>query len=283
MSEYKYTNTGTNSSPQKMLRVLAIDIGYKNFALSIDDIDRGILEELREEYAQLEPRYQKRVKSPTNPYIDDILKKLYLASKQVYMEVCDFEGSAKEKSLSIQTRKNLITYLDEHRSLWEECDDILVEQQYVKAGGSRFQANFRAVRLGEITLGWFLANYPDKRIVFFGSENKTQILGAPYSVKTKPQRKAWSCEKAKEIFTLCKETEVLQLYDLIDEYKGKRKMDPTKARALIESGKTPIRTSTPYIVKLAVDYLVTRQKMDDISDCKTMGKAYVFRVYVGMF
>ncbi len=228
------------------------DIGTKNHAYYVERTIAEVFLRLERKYHSLPKPLQKRVKSTNNKQIDDILHDLYLSGERVAMGVHDIR-SIREKNavLDNETRLNLFTHLDSLRELWTRCHIIVIEQQYFstftgkgkKAPGASGGANINAIKVAEATLAWFLINYPEKEIISFGAQYKTQILGAPAGL-SKPQRKKWSEAKAKDILEERKDEDGLE-----QMRKGKR----------------------------------GGQKQDDVADCITMCQAYKFRHLVGNF
>lgn len=104
--------------------------------------------------------------------------------------------------------------------------------------------NVTAIKVQEALNSWLLINISDANVILFPAAFKTQMLGAPDKL-AKPQRKKWSIEKAKEIFTLRGDKETLQEYE-------------------------DIKTSR-------------KQKLCDISDCVIECQAFKLKYFVGNF
>lgn len=212
----------------KVLYITSIDVGIKNFAHYTERASTKSLVRLNNMYKTLPSKSKRRVKGKMNDDIDNILKKMYKTSKSVNIETHDFCPEEKNPNLTNEIRKSLISYLDDRKNIWKKSHVILIEQQYFSTftpKGRRnksSEANVKAIKMGEDTLMWFLINYPDKEIVYFGSMFKTQILGAPDSL-SKSQRKKWSVDKTKEIGEL-REDQVIEVY-FLDCKKKKRKAD----------------------------------------------------------
>ena len=118
----------------------------------------------------------------------------------------------KSKEIDINTRKNLILHLNEHKNLWDCCSVILIEQQYTR----RSSSNITALKIAEDVIIWFLIEYPETEIISFSPKHKTSyLLGAPKKM-TYHQRKKWSVSKALSLFNE-------KGYDvgLINQYKKK--------------------------------------------------------------
>ena len=233
--------------------IATFDIGTKNHAYYVERTIAEVFFRLEKAYLSLPKAVQGKVKLRDNKAVAKILNDLYLSGERVSMGVHDIR-SIREKNavLDNATRLNLFTHLDSLRSLWDKCTFIVIEQQYfstfLSKGGKRNPgasggANVNAIKVAEATLNWFLMNYPGKEIVSFGSQYKTQMLGAPDKL-TKPQRKKWSEQKAREIFEMRGDEEAL-----LQMQTGKR----------------------------------NKQKQDDVADCVTMMQAYKYRCILGNF
>ena len=233
------------------MRIASFDIGKKNFAFYVEEMDLDELEDLKKIYKGLDKIHQRRIKGHMNVHIANILDKLFKNGKRIEMGVFDIRHDKTSNDLDLQTRVNMHTLLKKHEHLWDSCQIIVIEQQYfnVQSGGRKSNsaqkgANVDALKLAECCLNWFLDKYyPFKEICYFGAIFKTQMLGAPDSM-TKPQRKKWSILKATEIFTTRNDIEA------IDQMKSSRTFDGKK------------------------------QKSDDVCDCLIMTQAYKYRNFV---
>lgn len=234
-----------------MIKIATFDFGKKNFAFYVEEVSTDNLDKNIKIYKKLPKSLQRKVKGQMNDEIENILNDLYLNSKRIEMGVFDIRDNKESNDLDFQTRINMHTLLESKADVWDECDIIVLEQQYFAMpsgnGGRKthsnkgFGINLDAIKLAECCLNWFLIKYATfKEIVFFGSMYKTETLGAP-SKQTKPQRKKWSIEKAIEILNLRGDNEGLEELKNMKNSLGKK------------------------------------QKMDDIADCITMCQAYKFR------
>lgn len=254
-----------------MVRIACFDIGKKNFAFYTEECDDEVLKKLKTSYSKLPKMKQRKVKGAMTTEILNMQKELFLTSKRLKSDegcpntpggcrvkntfgsntfgVFDLRDDKDSNDLDMQTRVNMQILLKSFSWLWEQCDVIVVEQQYfnITSRGNRGQgsgANVDAIKLAECCVCWFLDNYhPFKEICYFGSMYKTQTLGAPDKL-TKPQRKKWSIEKGTEIFTNRGDLEILEIMSGFKNSKGKK------------------------------------QKLDDIFDCLIMCQAYVFRKFI---
>lgn len=89
---------------------------------------------------------------------------------------------------------NLIDVLDSYKTLWDDCDLFLVEQQMQ----SRHASNIKALKVSQHVLAYFTIAYKEsKKIIEYPSYYKTQVFGAPKM--TKYERKQWSVKKAESL------------------------------------------------------------------------------------
>jgi hypothetical protein len=239
---------------KQYINIAAFDFGKVNFAFYTERISISKIKELSEKYKNLPNKFKRIVKGDMNKYIEEILEELYLDGTRVEdgMGVFDIRQDKESQLLDFETRINMHQLLSKHEHIWDECDIIVLEQQYYSAGksfkkkgnfqtGSGGGVNMDAIKLAECCLNWFLMKYGRfKEITFFGSVYKTETLGAPEKL-TKPQRKKWSITKTLEILEKRGDVKAIELMNGKKNSKGKK------------------------------------QKMDDISDCLTMLQAYKFR------
>ena len=233
-----------------MLRLATFDIGRKNFAHHVEDValeGTNAIFSLETRYASLPRQLRRRVKGDLSPQISELLQLVCASGATVHQDVVDLRADPHFKKLDLPTRNNLFSYLQRLEALWQTCDIFVIEQQYFSTftpkgrRGKKTEANIDAIKLGECCYSWFQIKFPRAEILFYGSQNKTQILGAPGSL-SKYQRKKWAVEKMEEIMKLRGETERI---DRLHRVKKK-----------------------------------ARQKLDDIADCVVMAQAYKFQKMV---
>jgi len=233
-----------------MLRLATFDIGRKNFAHHVEDValeGKDAIFSLEKRYASLPRQLRRRVKGAMTPQISELLRLVCTSGTTVHQDVVDLRANPECKKLDLPTRNNLFTYLNRLFSLWQTCDLFIIEQQYFSTftpkgrRGKKTEANIDAIKLGECCYAWFQIKFPLAEILFYGSQNKTQILGAPNSL-SKYQRKKWAIGKMGELMELRGETKRLE------------RLRQVKKR--------------------------TRQKLDDVADCVVMAQAYKFQKMV---
>jgi hypothetical protein len=200
------------------MKIGIVDVGYRNFALSIEHVPNLAIKELTKQYESLDHKIIER--KPHTPQLKKILNEFHKSCKNILLEVTDMnEGKV---GLQNSTRRNLAKYLESKKSLLKQCSYIAVEQQF-KTGQSM---NFDAVLFGESCYSWLVVNLPHVNVSYTPSRYKTCLLGCPREViitqknglrKVKPiekrDRKKWAVEMAKEIFTLRNDTKSLEYLD----------------------------------------------------------------------
>jgi hypothetical protein len=230
--------------------IASFDVGRKNFAQYVEKVPVKKIRQLRSEYASLPYQERRRVKGYMSKCMEKILNDVTNCGERLEMGVYDLcTTSDPDPPYDMGTRWSLVRHLESFRHIWDQCDVFLIEQQYFstftpkgrKQKGT--EANVKAIKVGEGVLMWFMIHYPDREVLYFGSQFKTQILGAPASL-TKSQRKSWSIKKAKEIFEKRGDADALEQF-----------------RKTKKSG----------------------QKLDDVSDALTQCQAYKFRCLVAEF
>ena len=195
--------------------VASFDIGKKNFAFYIEEIDITEILNL--------PKIDKNKRYNLNGTITDEFKenlnKIYLNGKNILFENLDITKNCQKKSyLELEMFYNMTEMLDLYEDFWKQCDIFLIEQQ-MSFGKNR---NTMALKLGQHCQSYFSIKYGrNVDIIEFPAYNKTNILGAEkiytgkgknkYKTIDKPARKKWSIEKAKDIFTLRNDLESLEI------------------------------------------------------------------------
>lgn len=267
------------------IRIASFDIGKKNFAQYVEDADVESLLLLEKKYDSLPKSLQRRVKGPMNSQILDLLDDVYITGQRIQTGVYDLRDDHESDKLDIRTRINIINHLDKYRELWDTCDIFIIEQQYFKTWNGRSkrsagtEANVDAIKIAEGVLMWFLSEYPFKTVEYFGSQNKTQILGAPWSMK-KDQRKKWAEDKSREIYEMRGDKGMIELFNLADRTYRKRLNTEERMKSYLST--YPKDCSEDCRV-LAERLVRERQKLDDIGDACIQCQAFKFRSMVACF
>lgn len=268
------------------IRVASFDMGYINFAQYVEDFDKEKMRELEFKYKALPSKLQRKVKGVMNPEVADLIEEMILLGSRVSTGVYDFTTESGQ-SLDVPVRRALLDHLNKYKWLWHTCDIFVIEQQYFNtftpkgkkkspsAGGAG--ANVDAIKIGEIVFTWFLEKYPDAIVMYFGSQHKTQILGAPWKM-TKPERKKWSVEKAREMYTLRGDKDMITIFNLADHVKGKRLNTQQK----IDKCLSEYECETEDAKELAIK-IINKQKLDDVADTFTQLQAFKFKTMIACF
>lgn len=199
------------------MRIGMIDIGYRNFAISVEHVPNSAIKELEKEYKKLPKKDRIVERRPHSDKVKMLIKKFNKSCKNVLLELTDLNKGV--KGLQNSTRVNLANYLESRKEILQTCSYIAVEQQF-KTGQAM---NFDAVLFGESCYSWLVINLPDVDISYTPSRYKTCLLGCPREVivtqpnglrGTRPiekrDRKKWSVETAKKIFELRADTKSLE-------------------------------------------------------------------------
>lgn len=203
------------------MRIGMIDIGYRNFALSVEHVPNASIKELTKEYEKL-PKQEKIIeRRPHSDSIKKIITKFNKTCENVLLELTDLNEGV--KGLQNSTRTNLANYLESKKDILKSCSYIAVEQQF-KTGQAM---NFDAVLLGESCYSWLVVNLPNVNISYTPSRYKTCLLGCPREIivtqpnglrSTRPiekkDRKKWAVQVAKKIFELRDDTKSLEYIEV---------------------------------------------------------------------
>lgn len=273
---------------RKTIRICSIDIGRVNFAQYVEDVDVQMILLLEEEYSNLPKKLQRKVKGIMNNNIAKIIDELILSGTRVTTGVYDFTEESNQP-YDNRVRMQLLNHLNAFEDVWNECDIIIIEQQFYSMpktnrrskaqNASAAGANVGALQMGEAVYMYFYQKYGNlKHIVYFPSEYKTHILGAPNGL-TKPQRKVWSTEFAEQSYTLREDQDMINVYALAQDVK--RKQFKTEER--IQSYKDIYECTSEDANILCNKIIREKQKLDDISDAFNQLQAYKFIVMVANF
>ena len=198
--------------------VCSIDIGKKNFALTIEKINTSTLTQIKD----LPDKEKYNPDGTPTSKFKPILDKVYLSGEIVYSKNHDLTKNlaSNDKYLDIEIYHNMTDLLDSlSTEFLDKCSYFVIEQQM--SFGKKH--NTMALKLGQHCQSYFLYKYGRfKTVVEFPSYNKTQVLGAKkietitkttnkikYKPMDKPQRKKWSVIETKELLTLRKDDKTL--------------------------------------------------------------------------
>lgn len=203
------------------MRIASFDIGKCNFAFYIEECN---IDELNKTTNVTKQQRYNVDGSPTDKF-QETLTNVCVNGDTILFKCLDLTVNCKKsKYLDKQIYVNMYNALNEHKSYFDTCDHIVIEQQM--SFGSKH--NTMALKLGQHCYSWFIFTYGGTKPVYeFPAFHKTQVLGAPKQVneKTKrmkamekPQRKKWAVEKA---VTILEERGDMATLDIILE-RGKK-------------------------------------------------------------
>ena len=266
------------------LTVASFDIGYVSFGQYVEDVDITQIKDLEARYDSLPKKEKRRTRGIISDDLQEIINDLLTIGSRVNGGVFDFTEEDNQ-GYDLRVRKNFLKHMEDHRWLWINCDIFVIEQQYYSAGMGRGKgskastgtANMNAIKLGECLYTWLLINYPNAHITYFGSQFKTQILGAPDKI-TKPQRKKWAVEKYSEISTLRGDQDMINIF-LLSSFMKRKRVSPETVSGYLE--KYPVVSKDAK--QLAIRVVTEKQKLDDISDPVVQLKAYIFKEMIAVF
>ena len=193
--------------PPDPIWIASFDIGKKNFAFCIEEVDRS---KLVRQKKKLDLLGKNRYNPDGTPGVGmkKILKAVCHNGKIVLFKNSDLTMNCAAVYLDPETFHNMIDLLDSYREYWDKCVAFVIEEQMSFRG----KKNPMAVKLGQHCYSYFCFLYGrHKQIIEFPSYHKTQVLGAAkikgratkngfrYKAVDKPARKKWSIAKAKEV------------------------------------------------------------------------------------
>lgn len=179
-SDINYVIKGCKN--REVMRICAIDIGHRNFALCIEEFELPIIKG------------------------EDIINQ----GQIIKFEKRDF---GERKKTEIEDRRILIAcsdFLDEIIDDLNECDVIIIEKQIGFTGPKKMgKSNPFAQKIEHHVYSYFTFMFREfKYYGTFMAKHKTQVLGAPPK-QTKPERKKWCIEKGCEILANRGDSETL--------------------------------------------------------------------------
>lgn len=163
--------------------ITGFDIGIKNFAFVILDVKN----------------------------MDMTLENVAEAFDIIHFENINLQTTAKVRANHMdEIFRNLYQVLDTFRTLWDDCNVFLIEQQMQY----RHASNIKALKLSQHVLSYFYIHYPSSNILEYPAYHKTQIWRAPPKL-LKHQRKTWAISKVKELL------EKKGMGNIMDDFKKK--------------------------------------------------------------
>lgn len=270
-------------SSSSTIRIASFDVGKKNFAQYIEDVSTEDLISISREYQNLPNNIKITKKNcPHDKRLLHLLDKVFLSGTRVQIGVYDLRDSS-SNTLDHRTRLNILDHIDRFTEILSTVDVFIIEQQYFKTWGGRrktnrgSEANVDAIKVAEVLMTCLLDRFPFRSISYFGSTNKTQLLGAPWTL-SKTERKKWAEVKFREVCALRKDKDMIGLFELKDSILRKR-----LNTEMIISDFLKKYTSSHSSVdgeELCVKMLRYRQKLDDISDACIQLQAFKYKYFI---
>ena len=201
------------------MKIIAFDIGKKNFAFVMEEVDDKKLKNTTN--IPKKERYNKD--GTCTEKFQEVLQQVYLTGKVLMVENIDLTYNCdKKKYLDPKLYLNMITEMDKYQEYFDECDVFLIERQM--SFGKR-KTNTMALKLGQHCYSYLLMKYLNNKIIIdYPAYYKTQILGAPKkfgkikktykngkTVDIKDNRKKWSVRIASNILKLRKDEKSLEI------------------------------------------------------------------------
>lgn len=191
----KFSHYDKMSSPSpNSIWLASFDIGKKNFAFCVEEVDCSKMEDLTNI-----PYRQRYYKDGTyTAEFRHLMKEVCLNGKIILLENVDLtEGTAASLYLDPMVFIHMTQTLDKYRHIWDQCTTFVIEQQ-VSFGNKR---NTMALKLGQHCMSYFIFTYAHfKQSIEFPAYHKTKVLGAPAKM-SKYERKMWSVNRALDILT----------------------------------------------------------------------------------
>jgi hypothetical protein len=173
--------------------IASFDIGKKNFAFCVEEIDDLVFQSLRVSIPKIH-RYNRD--GTCTPEFEEELQKIFNTGNIVLLENVDLTMEC-DNTLLLDPLVfvNMNSILTRYKSYWDKCSVIIIEQQM----GFGTKINYTALKLGQHCFSYFIFNYANfKQVIEFPSYHKTKLLGAPKKI-SKTERKKWAVKKALEI------------------------------------------------------------------------------------
>lgn len=168
----------------------SFDIGKKNFAFCIEEVDVSRLESIPNL-----PFYERYNKDGSlKDGFKQIIQTVSSTGKIILLENVNLtENTDKSLYLDAKVFLNMTKLLDKYKDYWDKCSTFVIEQQM--SFGKR-KNNTMALKLAQHCLSYFLFHFAEfKTAIEFPAFHKTKVLGAPKKM-SKPERKMWSVNQA---------------------------------------------------------------------------------------
>ena len=133
--------------------IASFDIGKKNFAFYVEEVDTLELEKLT---TIPKNRRYRSDGTPTDEF-EKLISTIYLTGNTVLYRNLDLtEGAKKGKYLDSVIYHNMISALDNYKDVFDRCSIIVIEQQM----SFKQAQNTMALKLGQHCYSYFIFRYP---------------------------------------------------------------------------------------------------------------------------
>src|SRR4029079_2586567 len=149
----------------------SFDIGLQNFAVYVESVPYSILKELQVEYNLIPKPYRTFL---SNKHTHDIITKLTSCGKIMYASVDAL--CPKNTKYSNEVRLCVMKHLEKLKDILSVCDVFIIEQQYTSKRRGRFETNFTAIKVAEVT-ATYLQSMHKGFVIDFPSRFKTLCFG----------------------------------------------------------------------------------------------------------
>jgi len=181
-----------NVDDVNIIWLASFDIGKKNFAFCIEEVDLNQLSKIPCEIPPLASRYYSDG-TPT-PNYQSILDHVERTGRIILIENIDLTyGTDPTLYLDPRVMVNMTRLLDSYMEYWQKCEVFLIEQQM---NFGKNKTNTMALKLGQHCYSYFAIHFSSFKVTLeFPAYHKTKVMGAPRKM-AKPQRKLWSIDRA---------------------------------------------------------------------------------------
>ena len=173
------------------LCIASFDIAKKNFAHYIEYLNSSHLNSLK-------------LLRLTKADSCTVAESLSLIGERIDTGVFDLRPKGQDV-LDMDTRRNIINYLECYKPIFQKVDVFVIEQQYFRTMGKRglskpTGANVDAIKIGELLMTWLLTTFPTRMIDYFPSKLKTKIYTSERL--NDKERKSFAVSKASSLYKL---------------------------------------------------------------------------------
>lgn len=151
------------------MRVAAFDMGTRNFAFCVEEINDNQTQRVRARFDE-----KGRAVDDYQTYLEN---QVYRRGRLIEMQCIDLKAFCETHKIS-NLYLGLTLVLNQYTALWDGVDVFLVEQQMAYG---RNKANIQALRLAQHTLSYLWTIYGGFRTIReFSSSHKTRVLGCAH-------------------------------------------------------------------------------------------------------